>query len=154
MTSKGSERDTNEAGTKIISAPEARFSRPSRSFLQMNELSTTGVAKAEGYMELGMFDEAWDVLDALDATDQRLASVLGLRVQILIGTESWAKAEILASSIVAVMPQFALAWYTLAQAYAQQGKILPAKEALTRACAADEKYKVQALVDELLESVW
>lgn len=121
---------------------------------QMNDITKTSVTKAEGFFELGMHEDAWAILDNLDSLDQQLPSVLGLRARILIGTESWVKAEILASSIVTHMPHFGLAWYTLAQAYAQQGKLAPAKEALTRACEVDEKFKIQAIVDELLTQVW
>ena len=112
------------------------------------------LTQAEGYLELGLVDEAWGALDDLPSESQVHFPVLAMRVRILIAAKSWLKAEILAESLTQSMPANGPAWYALAQAMAQQGKIEPAKDALKRACTEDESLREAALRDELLAVVW
>ncbi|NNE92168.1 MAG: hypothetical protein HKN23_11020, partial [Verrucomicrobiales bacterium] len=44
---------------------------------------------AEGYLELGMFDEAWEALDELSADWQAEPAVMEMRVMLQMNRENW-----------------------------------------------------------------
>lgn len=120
----------------------------------MNKEVIRVLEKAEGYIELGLTDDAWATLDMLPAEKQIHFPVLAIRVKILLASKSWYKAEILAESLTQAMPVNGRAWYCLAQALAQQDKISEAKEALKRAFAVEKSLKEEALNDPHLSKIW
>lgn len=120
----------------------------------MGTQDTAIISEAEGYFELGLLDEAWNRLDDLPSERQVHFPVLALRLRILIGAQSWVKAEILGQSLVQVMPDNAGAWYALAQAQAQLGQGTEAKASLKRACSLNEALRQPALNDKLLDALW
>jgi hypothetical protein len=60
----------------------------------MRDHITAAVTKAEGYLELGMAEEAWETLEDLPTDAKNHADVLALRVSIL-SREGMAKAHVL-----------------------------------------------------------
>ncbi|MES2737266.1 MAG: tetratricopeptide repeat protein [Verrucomicrobiota bacterium] len=120
----------------------------------MNQTVAEHLTRAEGFLELGMHDEAWEALNDVEPEAQRYFPLVALRLSILIVAKSWLKAEILADSIIQALPENAPAWYALAQALAQQEKLADARDALKRACALDSTIKSMCLKDEILKDLW
>lgn len=120
----------------------------------MNQAVAEHLTRAEGFLELGMHDEAWEALNDVEPEAQRYFPLVALRLSILIAAKSWLKAEILADSIIQALPENAHAWYALAQAHAQMGHVEEAKQALKQACSLSPDMKEAAINDNLLSGVW
>lgn len=120
----------------------------------MNQTLAEHLTRAEGFLELGMHDEAWEALNDVEHEAQRYFPLVALRLSILIAAKSWLKAEILADSIIQALPENAHAWYALAQAHAQLGNLEEAKQALMRACSLSADMKKAAITDGLLAGIW
>lgn len=120
----------------------------------MNETIAEHLTRSEGFLELGMHDEAWEALNNVEPEAQRYFPLVALRLSILIGAKSWLKAEILADSIIQALPENAPAWHALAQAQAQLGNVEEAKQALKQACSLAPDIKEAAIDDGLLAGIW
>jgi lipopolysaccharide biosynthesis regulator YciM len=65
---------------------------------------TRDLEAAEGYLMLGMFQHAWNVLEALPQDAKRSKRVLVLHLDILTGVKEWPKAALLAQSLCVIDP--------------------------------------------------
>lgn len=110
--------------------------------------------QAEGFLELGLNEEAWEALDQLPRHMHDLRPVIDIRIKILVSAGSWQGAKTLASRLIQADDRDAGAWYTIAQAEAQMGEKVKAQVALKFACLHDESLKLKALRDPLLMGVW
>lgn len=57
------------------------------------------IEKAEGFISLGMLQEAWDTLESLPRSQKVTKEVLVLHLEILVKSEEWLKAAFLAESL-------------------------------------------------------
>lgn len=76
-------------------------------------LAQSAIGRAEGYLELGMFESASEELDTLPDEDRGRAEVLDLRLEICICTKRWDAGEKLASKLADLQPKtdrFWVAW--------------------------------------------
>lgn len=55
--------------------------------------------KATGYFELGMFSDAWDLIEELPPAEKTDAPVLGLRLRILTALSQWELGEQIAAHL-------------------------------------------------------
>ncbi|MCW1885510.1 hypothetical protein OKA04_12290 [Luteolibacter flavescens] len=54
------------------------------------------IEAAEGYIELGLFHDAWDALEDLEPAQKTMPAVIRLRLQCALGFERWMMVETLA----------------------------------------------------------
>jgi predicted Zn-dependent protease len=64
----------------------------------------SGFECAQGYFEIGMWNESWNELENMAAECQCHPSVLWLRLKILMGLKDWEKARILGESLCKLWP--------------------------------------------------
>ena len=113
------------------------------------------IQTAEGFLELGEPEQAWELLEDLPGEFHPVKEVLHLRLRILLALKEWFKAGFMAESLVIhAEPENAQLWYSFAIALAQQGKIPEAKTALQNAFQFDEGLRGRATKDDLLLAVW
>ena len=74
------------------------------------------VLASSGYLELGMFNEAAQVLEEIESKEKTRNEVLGARVAVYIAAKKWDMAAAVASHLVKVDPQTAGWWISLAYA--------------------------------------
>lgn len=110
--------------------------------------------QAEGFLELGMGDQAWEALEDLPTESKNHPRVLELRLQILISLRQWAKAEILGDSLAGLMPRSIAVWIALARAKAQLGKRVEALRAIEQVVEQDPSRRLELVADDLLAGVW
>jgi Flp pilus assembly protein TadD len=72
------------------------------------------VLASSGYLELGMFDSAAQVLEEIAPEDKNRTEVLGMRVQLYMAAKKWDMAAAVASHIMKVEPENEAWWITLA----------------------------------------
>jgi lipopolysaccharide biosynthesis regulator YciM len=72
------------------------------------------VLASSGYLELGMFDSAAQVLEEIAPEDKNRTEVLGMRVQLYMAAKKWDMAAAVASHLVKVEPENEAWWITLA----------------------------------------
>ena len=72
------------------------------------------LTEAIGYIELGMFQEAWDSLEAIPPEQRHFADVLKVRVEIYRGLGKWEAMEAVASHLCQILPDDAQNWISLA----------------------------------------
>ena len=72
------------------------------------------VLASSGYLELGMFDEAAQVLEEIGPEEKPRNEVLGARVNLYIVAKKWDMAAAVASHLVKVDPETAGWWISLA----------------------------------------
>lgn len=118
------------------------------------ELVDQAIEKAEGYMELGLTDEAWAVLDELPNWHRRNPLILVTRLKIFGVSQDWKHGELAAEGLVSIHPDKASFWYQLATARIQTGKLPEAREALKKAVELDGDMRLRALEDPLLSAIW
>ena len=58
------------------------------------------LSAAEGYIELGMYQDAWDELETLSDDEKVSPEVCHLRLRIFIGSEAWSNAALFADSLL------------------------------------------------------
>jgi predicted Zn-dependent protease len=86
---------------------------------------------AEGYLELGMFDDALDHLDQLDTEFQDRFAVLKMRVDILLlRKQDWKEALLLSRRICSVHPDLPYGYVHSAYCLHELGRTAEAKQAL------------------------
>lgn len=119
----------------------------------MNELSQA-IEKAEGFVMLGMGDEAWETLEDLPTEAKNHPRVLELRLESLVCLRNWPMAEILGESLAGIMSSSVSVWLSLARIRGQLGKREAALEAVARVTALDASKRLGMLNDELLAGVW
>jgi hypothetical protein len=112
------------------------------------------VTKAEGFLDLGMAEEAWGILDDLPSESMNHPQVLSLRIQILAHEREWLKLSLLAEGVLAAFPALSGVWYDLAKARVHLGELEAARVALKRACELDEGLRLKALDELDLDGIW
>ena len=76
------------------------------------------LTEAIGYIELGMFQEAWETLETLPAEQRGLADVLKVRLEIYRGLGKYEGMEAVASHLCRILPDDSQNW--IDSAYAQR----------------------------------
>ena len=97
------------------------------------------VLASSGYLELGMFDEAAQVLEEIEPEDKARNEVLGTRVNLYMAATKWDMAAAVASHLVKVDPETAGWWISLAYALRRTESIEKAEAILLRAQAIHPK---------------
>lgn len=116
---------------------------------------------AEGYFDLGMFEDAWNVTEELPPIDRTEPLALELRLRILTGLSQWELGEHIANVLVssAVKPQkcretVAKFRHGYARYLCQTGMIVLAKEQIRLAVEAWEPIRKEIVDDDGLAMVW
>jgi predicted Zn-dependent protease len=86
---------------------------------------------AQGYFDLGLFTEAWEILDALPGDIRVSRNECGLRLRILDATERWEQCQFLTEALVQHAPSWPLPRLLGAKALDKQGEIESALAFLT-----------------------
>lgn len=90
---------------------------------------------AQGYIQLGMFQDAWDELEALPPEFMADDMVSELRVSIYQALEKWEPARILAESLAKRSPENVGWWILWAYALRREKSVEDAKTVLMEAAA-------------------
>jgi tetratricopeptide (TPR) repeat protein len=77
------------------------------------------LTEAVGYLELGMLQDAWDVLEEIPAEQRHLPPVLHVRLEIYRRMEKYEGMATIAEHLTKVLPEDSQNWISLA--YAQRG---------------------------------
>jgi Flp pilus assembly protein TadD len=91
------------------------------------------VLASSGYLELGMLDDAANVLEEIAPEDKTRNEVLGARVGIYMAAKKWNMAAAVASHLVKVDPGTAGWWISLAYALRRTESVEKAEAILLRA---------------------
>jgi Flp pilus assembly protein TadD len=92
-----------------------------------------------GYVELGMFDSAAQVLEEIAPEDKSRNEVLGARVVLYMAAKKWDMAEAVASHLVKVEPENETWWINLAYSVRRIEGVEKAEAILLRAQALHSK---------------
>ncbi len=92
----------------------------------------TALNEFDGYKELKMWLEAWQILENLPKRLQRHPAVLVRKVDVLLALNECKKATILARGITRLWPGIPEAWHRLASVFAQRGKLASARKAVSK----------------------
>jgi tetratricopeptide (TPR) repeat protein len=76
------------------------------------------LTEAIGYIELGMFQDAWDTLETIPPEQRDLADVLKVRLEIYRGLGKYDGMEAVASHLCRILPDDCQNW--ISSAYAQR----------------------------------
>ena len=120
----------------------------------MNSKTKAMIERAQGFMELGLSEEAWNTLEDLPPDAKNHPDVLSLRVRILAHEKEWRKLTFLAAGVLSAFPDLADVWFDLASAQAQLGELKAAKASLKRAFDLDVGLRMKALDHPELEDIW
>ncbi len=82
-------------------------------------MSQRTLTEAVGYLELGMLQDAWDVLEEIPAEQRHLPPVLHVRLEIYRRMEKYEGMATIAEHLTKVLPEDSQNWISLA--YAQRG---------------------------------
>lgn len=89
--------------------------------------------EAEGYMELGMLDDAWECLGKISPEKRDSPPVLALRALLNHHAQSWAELTQVAAQLVELLPDQAQWWLEWAYATRRSHSLQAAQEILLRA---------------------
>ena len=89
------------------------------------------ITKAQGFFDLGLFDDAWLTIDDLQPAGRDTRDALELRLKILSATERWSQCQFLAEGLVKSSPAWPLPYLLGAEALDKQGNIKAALAFLT-----------------------
>ena len=89
------------------------------------------ISYAQGYLALGMVNEAAAELERITAPDSQTSEVLSLRLAVLHEQERWPDVSFLAGELVKRAPEEAALWITWAYA-TRRAESLPAAEKILR----------------------
>lgn len=137
MDDLGSDQDSNDLATRNLAAARS-----------------TSINKAEGYFDLGLYEEAWGELDDLDADARISRPVMSLRLEILRVTERWDKLGWLAEGLTETNPRWPEPWFHLAACRAKEGQTEEAEDALRQLFDIDKEWRLRVLDDDTFEPVW
>lgn len=110
--------------------------------------------QAEGFCDLGMWQQAWDALDGLRDELKAHPAVLSSRLDVLVGMKHWEKALILGKSLARVLPNDEKLWFRLACIHAQLGDMEAAKGAIAKCIDIDPGWRIRVVDEALLVGVW
>ena len=129
--------------------------------------STIILAAAEGFVQLGLYQDGWDELERLAPEARCEPPVLRLRLRIYASMKRWEQVGVLAHSLLAKLPTdtdpnpsiAVLAFraelhYRLACAECQLNDMTAAKASLELAFKLNPELRLGALDDPDLEAIW
>jgi len=93
----------------------------------------------EGYLELGLPDEAARLLEQLPAPEQAALEAQGLRAQIYLAQKRWPEAAAVAADLIGAQPEEAGWWINCAYATRRSDSVAAAEQILLRAAALHPK---------------
>ncbi len=99
----------------------------------MNVVTARHVKYAQGYLGLGLFNEAADELEAIEAEDRFLPAVMAVRLELYWESKQWQNVIRTARELVAADPGCERAWIGWAFALREVGQIAEAKAVLLEA---------------------
>lgn len=112
------------------------------------------VDEAEGFVDLGLYEEAWGTLDNLEPEQRTLPEVIRLRIQCAVGLERWSMVQTLADHLSCGADKdreaAGRAYLLLAIVSTRVRKIEAAKEFVRLAIQAWPKLRVEIIDDPLL----
>src|SRR4051812_22203803 len=91
------------------------------------------ITAAKGFCELGMWQDAWDELERLEAEERASPDVLRLRLDIFVTLERWESAAVLAEGMIARGEDAPSTWLLGALAICRHRSIEEARAFLLRA---------------------
>jgi Flp pilus assembly protein TadD len=98
----------------------------------MNELHQR-LRATHGYIDLGMFQDAWDELESLPPAMRADDAVFETRIAIFIRLENWESARVLAESLAKRSPENPEWWLSWSQAIRQEQTVEAAQAVLRQA---------------------
>lgn len=108
----------------------------------------------QGFIELGMWREACNVLEHLPRELGNDVVVWLAKVDALVGMKDWSAARFLAECVANAQPLRTDAWHRVAQVTAQVGDLAAAREAVAKCVSLDPELRVKLLDDKLLSQIW
>ena len=87
----------------------------------------TRIQYANGYIELGMYDDASDELEAIEGEDRMSVEVMSVRAMLYFHAKQWELMEATSRFVAEQKPDFSLGWVNWANALRFQGKFEEAK---------------------------
>ena len=115
---------------------------------------TAAIDKAEGFLVLGMAEDAWETLEDLPTESKNHPRVLELRLECLVVLKEWQKTVILGEGLAAALPQSALIRFWLACGLAQTGRREEAREHAKEAARLNPGLRARMLDAEALAGLW
>lgn len=112
------------------------------------------ISKAEGFLELGLGEEAWNALEELPPEAKCQPDVYVLHLRILVLGQYWQKVEILAESLAPLLKDHPYVWLALAKAQVAQGRLVEATKSATRVSELAPHLRLTMLEDEQLAALW
>jgi len=98
---------------------------------------------AIGYLELGMFQDAWDSLEDIHAEERHLPAVMQVRLEIYRCLEKYEGMATVAEHLTKVFPNDAQNWISLAYAQRRYINLQTAEKTLL---AAQERFPQEATI--------
>lgn len=110
--------------------------------------------QAEGYLELGMFVEAWNALEELPPEQRTFPQVFAFRVKILVALRKVADARIVAQGMAEKFPEVPESWQALALVYLAEGDKKNSKRALRKSFELSPSSRLDVLDDDRFDDLW
>jgi hypothetical protein len=112
------------------------------------------IKKAEGFLFLGMVNEAWETLEDLSTDSKNHQRVLELRLECLCILKEWQKAYFLGVGLIVALPESAMIRFFFSCALAQIGQLKEAREHARSAGRLDPKLRLRILEEPALAAMW
>lgn len=106
--------------------------------------------QAEGFMEMGMFLDAWNALEELPPEQRAFPQVFAFRVKILVALRKVADARIEAQG----MAEEPKSWQALALVYLAEGDKKNSKRALRKSFELSPSSRLDVLDDDRFDEIW
>jgi hypothetical protein len=119
----------------------------------MNEI-TAAIEKAEGFLVLGMAEDAWETLEDLPTEAKNLSRVLEIRMECLCILKEWLKVCFLGEGLVSALPKSAKIRLWFACGLAQTGRIEEARQHAKEAARLDPDLRLRMLDEPALAGLW
>lgn len=112
------------------------------------------IEQAEGFLVLGMAEDAWETLEDLPSDAKNHQRVLELRLECLCVLKEWHKAVYLGEGLVAALPRSALIRFWLACGLAQTERVEEAREHAKEAAKLDHNLRLRMLDEPSLAGLF
>ena len=110
--------------------------------------------KAEGFLVLGMAEDAWECLEDLPTDAKNHPRVLELRLECLGVLKEWQKTVILGEGLAAALPKSAQIRFWLACGLTQTGRLEEARKHAKEATRLDPDLRMRMLNEAALAELW